>query len=108
MQVGRGRASVLTNETPSPSEGQKSLRFLPLTYIVDRRDRCSAVVTWPGGARTSTGKYGRVVQRRTAEAGMSRPLNKARDASAQAPRRLPAEAPATPAETCDLCGSESV
>jgi hypothetical protein len=30
----RGEAGVLTNETPSPSEGQKSLRFLRLTYIV--------------------------------------------------------------------------
>jgi hypothetical protein len=37
---------------------------------------------------------------------MSRPLNKPRDASAETLRRT--EAPATPAETCDLCGSESV
>lgn len=37
---------------------------------------------------------------------MSRPLNKARDASAEPLRRV--EAPATPTETCDLCGSESV
>jgi hypothetical protein len=39
---------------------------------------------------------------------MSRPLKKARDASAEPLRRVPVEAPATPAETCDLCGSESV
>jgi hypothetical protein len=39
---------------------------------------------------------------------MSRRLNKARDASVQAPQRLQIDAPATPAETCDLCGSEAV
>lgn len=39
---------------------------------------------------------------------MSRPVNKARDTSAETVRRAPVEASATPAETCDLCGSESV
>jgi hypothetical protein len=39
---------------------------------------------------------------------MSKPLNKPRDASAETLRRVPVEAPATPTETCDLCGSESV
>ena len=39
---------------------------------------------------------------------MSRPLNKPRDASAQTTHRVSMEAPATPTETCDLCGSESV
>jgi hypothetical protein len=39
---------------------------------------------------------------------MSRPVNKARDASPETLRRVPVEAAATPAETCDLCGSESV
>jgi hypothetical protein len=39
---------------------------------------------------------------------MSRPLNKSRDASAQVLHRVPVEAPVTPTETCDLCGSESV
>jgi hypothetical protein len=39
---------------------------------------------------------------------MSKPLNNARDASSKAPSRLPPEPSAPPAETCDLCGSESV
>jgi hypothetical protein len=39
---------------------------------------------------------------------MSRPLNKPRGASPQAPPLMPVEAPASQPETCDLCGSESV
>ncbi len=39
---------------------------------------------------------------------MSRRLNKAHGASVQAPQRLKVDAPAAPAETCDLCGSEAV
>jgi hypothetical protein len=39
---------------------------------------------------------------------MSRSLNNPRDASPQTPAGAPAATPTTPAETCDLCGSESV
>ena len=55
MRWEESAGGVLTNETPGPSEGQKSLRFLLLTYIV----RSASPRDAPRRARTWRRAHGR-------------------------------------------------